>query len=167
MGKDNSPQISQTEIQRLFAYDGTGLVRCVTKGKAKSGAKAFQATAAGYKGFKVNGKLMLEHRLVWLYHFGEMPEIIDHINQDKADNRVENLRIATHGENLCNSKISKRNKSGVKGVTWADDRKKWRVQITHKGHKQCLGDFETLADAEHVITMARPAIHQQFSSVGI
>ena len=110
---------------------------------------------------------MLEHRLVWLYHFGEAPEIIDHINQNKADNRVENLRIATHGQNLCNSKLSRRNKSGIKGVTWAEDRKKWRVQITHQGQKRCLGDFEHLADAKHVITIARPATHQQFSSAGI
>jgi hypothetical protein len=167
MGKENSPQISQTEVQRLFAYDGTGLVRCVTKGKAKSGAKAFQATSTGYKGFKVNGKLVLEHRLVWLYHFGYMPELIDHINQNTADNRIENLRVATTGENLCNSKLSKRNKSGTKGITWAEDRQKWRVQIRHLGCKQCLGDFDQLKDAQLMIAAARPAIHQQFASAGI
>jgi hypothetical protein len=167
MGKENSPQISQAEVHRIFSYDGTGLVRCITKGKAKSGAKAFQANPAGYKGFKVNGKLMLEHRLVWLYHFGEMPEIIDHINQDKTDNRVENLRIATHGENICNSKLSKRNKSGTKGITWAEDRQKWRVQIRHLGRKQCLGDFDQLKDAQLMVAAARPVIHQQFASAGI
>jgi hypothetical protein len=167
MGKENSPQISQAEVRELFAYDGNGLVRSVTKGKAKSGAKSFQATSAGYRGFKVNGKLVLEHRLVWLYHFGYMPELIDHINGDRADNRIENLRVATSSENICNSKLSKRNKSGTKGVTWAEDRKKWRVQIRHLGQKKCLGDFDKLEDAQFMIANARPAIHKQFSSTGI
>ena len=69
-----------------------------------SGKRAFTTdNGKGYKKADVNGVTILEHRTVWAMHHNNWPELfIDHINMDKSDNRIENLREATHSENLAN-----------------------------------------------------------------
>lgn len=70
----------------------------------------------GYRKGYIKGTNYREHTLVWIYHNGSIPVglEIDHKNQIKDDNRIENLRVGTHAQNLANQKPS--NKLGVKGV---------------------------------------------------
>ncbi len=73
---------------------------------------------AGYSKFSVEGKLYFAHRLAWFYVYGEWPDgLIDHINRNKSDNRIENLRVVGHSKNGHNANLSKRNKTGYSGVT--------------------------------------------------
>jgi len=69
---------------------------------------------------------------------------IDHANNDKLNNNVSNLRWSTHSENNQNASISKRNTSGVRGVTFNKSNKKWRVQIKLNGKYKHLGLFTSL-----------------------
>jgi hypothetical protein len=80
------------------------------------------------------------HRLIFLYHFGYLPPIIDHINRVRDDNRIENLREATYSQNNVNSRIPSNNSSGVVGVCYClpSGRRKspyWLAFITLRGKK--------------------------------
>jgi hypothetical protein len=87
------------------------------------------------------------HRLVWIYHFGEMPDglQIDHINHNRADNNISNLRLVTPKENLMNKSLYKKNISGQTGVKKQGN--SWESQININGKLKCLGSFKNLEDA--------------------
>lgn len=83
----------------------------------KSGLLAKSISTSGYRVVKVKGKSYRQHRLAWYFHYGELPEHgIDHINGNKLDNRIENLRDISQGENCKNRKTNKNNSSGFRGV---------------------------------------------------
>lgn len=95
------------------------------------------------------------HRLIWLYIHGVWPDVIDHINHDVLDNRIENLRSVSRMENQRNRSLNLNNKSGATGVCWSDTEKKWVAQIKTDGVIHRLGSFvekdaaiEARADAE-------------------
>jgi hypothetical protein len=95
------------------------------------------------------GNLKAVHRLV-AQTFLENPEnkrCVDHINNIRTDNRVENLRFATHRENNMNSSKPKNNTSGNKGVHWHKRDKVWYAKIQINGKKLHLGNFETKEEA--------------------
>lgn len=73
--------------------------------------------------------------------------VVDHINRNKLDNRKENLRVCTRSENSMNKGLSPNNKSGVNGVFWNEEIKKWYVHITVKGKVLCLGEFHDMREA--------------------
>ena len=88
------------------------------------------------------------HRLAFLYLNGEFPNgEVDHINHNRDDNRISNLRVVDRGEQMRNRRIGKSNKSGVMGVCWDVDRKKWRATITKNKHVIALGRFVDKCDA--------------------
>ena len=108
--------------------------------------------ALNYRAVFVAGKQYYAHRLAWFYMLGEWPsKDIDHRDQNTTNNMWRNLRLATESQNGANRKINKNNKTGVLGVYWDTNRRKWHAQIkvNHKTH--CLGRFESFADA----TLAR------------
>ena len=73
---------------------------------------------SGYLKFSVNGKLYFAHRLAWFYVHGAWPDgLVDHINRNKSDNRIINLRVVGHSKNGHNANLSRRNKTGYSGVT--------------------------------------------------
>ncbi len=102
---------------------------------------------SGYIGIKVNGKLYLSHRLAWLYEYGYMPNVIDHKNRIRNDNRIVNLRDATYELNAKNRGISSRNTSGVTGVRWNKQHKRWYSYVSIDGVKTHLGTFTNKEDA--------------------
>lgn len=88
------------------------------------------------------------HRLAWLYVHGEWPESeLDHVNCDPTDNRLVNLRAATRVENCRNTRTSKRNHSGRKGVHFDHSRQKWMAFISVQGRFKNLGRFATFEEA--------------------
>ena len=76
--------------------------------------------------------------------------VIDHINGDPFDNRIDNLRLVTQRENSMNRRLSCNNKSGVIGVHYYSSRKQWQAQITSEGKKINLGRFDNFDDAVKV-----------------
>lgn len=102
----------------------------------------------GYLQIEVAGKRYMAHRLAWLYVYGEWPSgQIDHINQDRLDNRISNLRVVTNKQNGENVKQFKHNKSGRTGVYWVHGRQKWGASIKQHGKSIMLGEYECLIDA--------------------
>ena len=106
-------------------------------------------TTCGYRIFYKKKKPYLEHRVIWEKHNGKIPKglEIDHINHDRLDNRIENLRLVTKQENQRNAKRRIDNTSGVTGVVWRNENKRWYAQIGIDGKNIHLGCFSEFSDA--------------------
>jgi len=93
----------------------------------------------------IDGVFYLAHRLAWLFTYGVWPVMdIDHIDRDPVNNRIANLRLATCSQNGGNARISARNTSGIKGVCWHKNTKKWQAQITVNRRNHALGYFDDI-----------------------
>lgn len=102
----------------------------------------------GYPSGKIHGRTMAAHRVIWALCSGEWPSNqIDHINGDRSDNRISNLRHVTHAENGMNQKRRVTNTTGYTGVTWRKDCSRWQATIRHNGRAKHLGYFDTAEDA--------------------
>ena len=87
------------------------------------------------------------HHIVWLFAYGEVPNIIDHKNGDKLNNAISNLRLATPSQNQANTNKQNNNTSGHKGVHWNKRNKKWVAKIGINGKGIYLGCFTNIDDA--------------------
>jgi len=105
-------------------------------------------TTNGYMDIGLGYKRYQAHRVAWMYVYGENPpEDIDHINHDRLDNRISNLRLASRSENMRNSSRSKANTSGFTGVTWDKENCKWAAQYMLHGKCNKIGRFNSMLDA--------------------
>lgn len=107
------------------------------------------------------------HRLAWLYVHGAWPDAdeLDHENGNRDDNRLANLRPATRSNNKANSRLSKRNSSGLKGATYSNQAGKWMAQI-FKGRRFHLGFFDTAAEAHAAYVAAARELFGEFANDG-
>ncbi|MBV8474518.1 MAG: HNH endonuclease [Hyphomicrobiales bacterium] len=109
----------------------------------------------GYRTIMLDGRNYAAHRLAWLYVTGEWPSgDVDHVNLDKADNRLSNLRVATDSQNLANRRKNSNNTSGLKGVTWNKLCRKWLAQIVVNRKHKYLGVFDCPAAAHFAYVIA-------------
>ena len=136
--------LTQTRLQEIARYDPeTGIFVRRTTGK-RLGA----VVAGGYRVAMLEGERYREHHLAWLYTYGVWPiNQLDHINRAVDDNRILNLREATNKQNQENVSRRKDNISGVKGVSKATNRNKWRARICHFEKSIHLGYFDTAYEA--------------------
>lgn len=103
------------------------------------------------------------HRVVWKMHYGtEPPEILDHIDGDGTNNRIENLREATVQQNGWNVKKSSRNKSGYKGVSFNKEKGRWRAAIRVARKDILIGYYKTPEEAYAAYQKASAAYHGEF-----
>lgn len=113
-----------------------------------AGKEALTANNSGYKYGTVCLRNVLAHVVAWAMHYGHWPDgYIDHIDGDRTNNRISNLRVVTRSENSKNTRLSRRNKSGVMGVYWAKDRNQWRVEIGDGNRRIKIGSYATLDEA--------------------
>lgn len=124
--------------------------------KRYAGKEAFASTTGdGYRQGSIFNKMFKAHRVIWAMEYGAWPEDqIDHINGDKTDNRLFNLRDVTSRENSQNVKRRSDNTSGVVGVYWDRNRGKWLAQIRFDGKQKHLGYFDTLDEAREMRAFA-------------
>lgn len=104
----------------------------------------------GYIHITINQKLYRAHRLIWIFMNGCIEDNlnIDHINGNRLDNRIENLRLSYQSENRYNSKKTEnKTTSKYKGVSWYKSRNKWRASTKIDGHCFHIGDFDTEIEA--------------------
>lgn len=91
--------------------------------------------------------------------------VVDHLNGNTLDNRKYNLRNCTHSENIRNQKLSIKNTSGYKGVSWSINKKKWVVQIQCENKKIFIGYFINSIDAAIAFNEAAIKYHGEFANL--
>ena len=143
--------LTQAKLKEVIEYDpNTGEFLWLGRERFGSRGDSPRGTSAkGYHRFQVRGKKYMAHRLAWLYVYGEWPSQIDHINQDKKDNRIKNLREVTTSENCQNRPLRADNLTGHKGV-FAYRRAKdiaWVMQISTSSTTRVKEVYDTYADA--------------------
>lgn len=155
--------LTQEYIKSILNYDPeTGLITwAITTSKVKAGNLA-GAKAHGYVQIRINNKLQLGHRLVWLHYYGYMPnKWIDHINGIRDDNRICNLRLSNESQNQENRRNpNKINSSGFLGVHFNKSRNRYIAKICVKGKIKHLGEFYDAEIAHEAYLKAKRELHE-------
>ena len=158
--------LTQDKLHQMFEYKDGNLYRKISLGRTKAGDKVGFVDSKGYLSVNINKKCFYLHRIIWMMQYGEMPELLDHVDGNRQNNKIENLRLANRFENSHNKQINKNNTSGVKGVYWHRKAKKWAAQITKHNKHYSLGVFETKELAAEFVALAREMLHGKFANHG-
>ncbi len=157
--------ITQQDLKGILKYDPeTGLFVWVAPRayRVKAGDVAGWSEPGRYVRINLAGRLYYAHRLAFLYMTGQWPVgDLDHINGIRNDNRWSNLREANRSQNLCNRQL-KAPRSGVKGVVWIEERKKFRASGSKDGKKIHLGYFDTAEEAHDAYKNFSEKAHGEF-----
>jgi len=158
-------ELTLSKLHELFDYKNGNLIWKFAKSRrVKAGDIAGCLDEYGYILIGVNGGVYRAHRLIYFYHHGYFPLFIDHIDGNRANNKIENLRSVTTSQNAMNQKISTRNSSGIKGVMWHKRDKKWVVQLRVNSKNHSFGYFDDKELAELVAIEATNKLHKEFSA---
>lgn len=172
--KSSKVRPTQARLKQALSYNPeTGLFTWI---EPKRGRMLFSVAGhvdknTGYRDISLDDRSYYAAKLAWLYVFGEYPEcVVDHINRDKVDDRINNLRLATQSENIINSGMFAHNTSGIKGVYHYKDRAKkgwpaWWAYITHNGKRKSLGYFHSKTEAKFAREEAELDLFGEFSSI--
>lgn len=167
MPKNISTTVKQARVKELLTYDessGGFTWKISTNRRIKVGSAAGSISRQGYRVIRFDGRLHLSHRLAWVYVNGELGLFeIDHIDGDRKNNRISNLRIASTAQNSMNRGDNKNNTSGLKGVYHDKRRGTWRALIRKGGKRYFLGDFSTPDAAHSKYLSASKELFGQFS----
>jgi len=157
--------ITQEKLHELFEYrDGALIWKVRLAMRIKIGEIAGTIEKNGYIRVTIDGKPYRMHQLVFMYHHGLLTKgkEIDHIDGNRTNNRIENLREVTRQQNQFNRKFFK-NSSGVKGVTWNKEKKKWKAQIMVDGKNKHLAYCDTIEEAAVAMEKGRKQYHGDFA----
>ena len=158
--------VTQEQLKEYFHYSDGTLIwkKTISKNTERLiGKVAGSITDSGYWCVVLERKKYYAHRLIFLYHHGYIPDCIDHINGNKTDNRIENLRESTQQQNCFNANKKSTNTSGVKGISWHKQSKKWRAEccVNYKNHY--LGLYDDMSEAISVLEKFRNSSHGEFA----
>jgi hypothetical protein len=136
--------------------------------KIRVGDPAGHLNKKGYIEIRYNYKTYLAHRVAWYLHTGEDPHSmgLDHVNGDRADNRISNLRLANPTQNARNMRKRRNTTSTYKGVSWHEKSDKWQAQIRVDGRSMYLGYFNSQLDAHLAYCKAAAEHHGEFANFG-
>jgi hypothetical protein len=164
--RDISHGLTSDRLRTVLSYDPeTGiLVWAITlSARRLAGSEAGYVNDQGYRLIGVDGCVYRAHRLAWFYMTGSWPpDQIDHKNGIRDDNRWSNLRAATEQDNKANTRVSRNNKAGVKGVYWNRQRQKWAAKINPNRKQVHLGFFEQIGDAAAAYEAAARKYYGEF-----
>jgi hypothetical protein len=155
-------EISQERVLELFDYDDGKLFHKSNN----EPAKIYVTKGHRYARIKFDKQEFKLHRIIFLYHKGYLPDIIDHINGDRYDNQIENLREANTYQNRQNSRIYSTSKSGVKNVYWCKKMNKWKVIMNINGETHIFGYYVDIEEAKQVATSMRDKYFKDFANHG-
>jgi len=163
------------ELKEFLDYNpDTGVITWI---KNRSGVKLGQVAGTintlGYviilftpyrSKLKHSEKFILAHRVAYYMYYGVDPleKMIDHIDGNRSNNKINNLRLATNQQNLFNQGLSKNNTSGIKGVSWSNEKQKWVAQIFLNGRNIILGRYTHKEDAIKTRKEAEINYHGKF-----
>jgi hypothetical protein len=131
--------------------------------RIKPGDRAGSISKRAYLQTTIGGSLYLNHRLIFMMHYGWVPPRIDHKDGDKLNNRPENLRAADASQNRCNIGPYANNTSGHKGVSPCKESGKWIASIQKDGRYTKLGRYDDPNDAAAAYAAAAAKLHGEFA----
>lgn len=161
--------ITQEICHQLFEYRDGNLYwkdRIISKSRksSRNGKRVGTAGGNGYLDVNINKKRYRVHRVIFLMFHGYFPEEVDHINNNRMDNRIENLRKSDKTTNKHNSLMPKTNTSGIKGVSRY--RNSWRCVLWTNNKPKEVSGFKTKELAKEFIELWREIAHGEFANHG-
>lgn len=154
--RSNEPTME--ELTQLFNYVDGRLYW-----KKRGGKEAGAVGKRGYRLVNLNYKKYMTHRLVWIMHGNDPVPILDHIDGNKLNNRIENLRPATKSQNMMNAGVYVSNTSGVKGVSWVSTIQRWTGQVGLNGRIYSAGQFKDKEECIVAVQELREKLHGEFT----
>lgn len=156
------PDFTASALREILDYDsGTGLFRWkARRQRVVVGSVAGARDDRGYTRITIGRRGFRAHRLAWLYVHGQWPDSdIDHINGQRSDNRIGNLRVCTNSENGQNRGLNANNRSGFTGVSYHRQTGKWQAHIHGGGKRHRLGEYDTAEQAAQAYAEAKTRLH--------
>lgn len=161
--------VTQEYLHETFDFkDGHFIYKEDGKYGKKKGAIAGFPHNKGYWAINIKGKLNLAHRLSWLYHHGYMPTLLDHIDGNRLNNNIDNLRIASYSQNQFNRKVNKNSSTGIKGLQIQHMKGKnktytyFRAEICHQ-YRKIVKLFNTKSEAVKFLKEIRADLHGPYA----
>jgi len=164
---DTNKTLTQEFLLNVFNYiDGEIYWKTKISRIVKVGKKAGSFDAKGYKEVGIKGKSYKVHRVIYMMFNGYLPKEIDHIDNNKLNNKIVNLRECTHRQNMQNRKLRVDNNSGTTGVSWQDSRKKWLARSSdEKGNRVYLGYYLDYEEAKDAVERFKLEHHKEFARI--
>ena len=151
-------------VRKLFTYRGGDMYWNISpNNRIQIGDRAGTLQKTGYRTIGIDGKIYLAHRIIFLYHNGYVPEYLDHIDGNKINNDINNLRATTKSQNAMNKDGCKSTSSIYKGVSWNIPTKKWMAQITIDYKAKNIGRFNTETEAARAYNKAAIGTFGEFA----
>ena len=158
--------MDRERLQHLFeCKDGVLFWKNPNARRCKKGDKAGHIDKDGYVIVRFDDKRVPAQKIIWYMAYGEMPEMLDHINGNRSDNSLSNLRKVTKRENNFNKAMRSDNTSGVCGVRWHKQRKKWNARIKIDGVEKSLGMYASFQDAVNARLEAETTFFGEYSRI--
>lgn len=156
-------ELTAERLRELLHYDpetGVFVWRMSNSNRVPVGSVAGSWVLKGYRHIQVDGKAYKGHRLAWLHVNGVWPkDQIDHIDGDRGNNAIRNLRQASQEENAQNRRLNRNSSVGLMGVTYHQTRGTWQAQIQAAGLHRNLGYFDTPEAAHAAYLAAKKGLH--------
>lgn len=162
--------LTQDRLKEILYYNPyVGVFTWRNKSNRRTyGKTAGTAKGKGYIVIGIGRKYYAVHHLVWLWHYGSLPkDQIDHIDGDRSNNLLKNLRAVSQEQNSMNMKRNSANSSGVKGVHWDVRRQRWVAVIRNKDKCLFRMAFKSLDEAEREIKAVREKLHGEYANHGV
>lgn len=155
--------LNACQLREVLHYEpSTGVFTWATSsGGVQIGTVAGNTNSNGYMVIGIGGQKYRQHRLVWLYVYGEWPALtIDHIDGDRTNNRIGNLRCIPQEINMQNRRTaSKANASGVLGVYWSERKGGYMASVTTGGKKKRRGPYRSIDRARTAYVALKRMLH--------
>ena len=143
--------MTQERVKDLFEYDNGRLLWRETRGPtAMKGKSAGSTRPTGHR-LVVDGKEYLRARLIFLMFHGEIPQVVSRADGNRLNDRITNLIASTFGEVRIKDGIISSNKSGVRGISWDNTRKRWSINRCRGYKNKCIGTHKELSGAKEML----------------
>lgn len=136
--------MTKAQLRKHFDYRNDGALICKTiRSRHTYPGKVLTGTLKenGYTDLGFLGKLVKFHHAVYIWHYGGFKGFIDHVNGDRSDNRIENLRVADRRQNAWNMKCRSTSRSGIKGLTWSKSKQMWTGSVSKEGKRKWVSSI--------------------------